>query len=106
MNNFDGMKFCIHTKSIELSNNRIADLSPLEDLTNLEDLNLSGNEISYIDGLGFLSGLRILNLSNNLIDDLEPLFRLKNLEYVDTSGNKVIGGQINILIKSGVAIDF
>jgi Leucine-rich repeat (LRR) protein len=106
INDLDGVQFCIHAKSIDLSNNRIADLSPLEALTNLEDLNLADNEISYIDGLGFLSGLRSLNLSNNLIDDIEPLFILKNLEYVDLSGNKINAAQIKKLTTSGIAVDF
>ena len=105
INDLDGVQFCIHAKSIDLSNNRIADLSPLETLTNLEDLNLSDNEISYIDSLGFLSGLRSLNLSNNLIDDLEPLFRLKNLEYIDISGNKIDPAQIKKLTASGITVD-
>lgn len=106
INDLDGVQFCIHAKSIDLSNNRIADLSPLETLTNLEDLDLSDNEISYIDSLGFLSGLRSLNLSNNLIDDIEPLFMLKHLEYIDVSGNKVDMEQINILTGSGISVDF
>jgi Leucine-rich repeat (LRR) protein len=106
INDLDGVQFCIHAKSIDLSNNRIADLSPLEALTNLEDLNLSDNEISYIDGLGFLTGLRSLNISNNLIDDLEPLFGLKNLEYIDLSGNKIDPTQITKLTCSGITVDF
>jgi Leucine-rich repeat (LRR) protein len=106
INDLDGVQFCIHAKSIDLSNNRIADLSPLESLTNLEDLNLSDNHISYIDGLGFLTGLRSLNISNNLIDDLEPLFRLTHLEYVDITGNKIGIEQINKLTGSGIAVDF
>jgi Leucine-rich repeat (LRR) protein len=105
INDLDGVQFCIHAKSIDLSNNRIADLSPLEALTSLEDLNLADNEISYIDGLGFLSGLRSLNLSNNLIDDIEPLFSLKNLEYVDISGNKIDQAQITKLTCSGITVD-
>jgi Leucine-rich repeat (LRR) protein len=105
INDLDGVQFCIHAKSIDLSNNRIADLSPLETLTNLEDLNLSDNEISYIDSIGFLSGLRSLNLSNNLIDDIEPLFGLKNLEYVDISGNKIDQALITKLTVSGITVD-
>jgi internalin A len=77
----------------------------MEALTNLEELDLSDNEISYIDGLGFLSGLKSLKLSNNMIDDIEPLFGLKNLEYVDLSGNKINAAQIKKLTTSGITVD-
>jgi len=106
INDLDGVQFCIHAKSIDLSNNRIADLSPLSGLTDLEDLNLSDNEISYLDWLITLKGLKNLNLSNNLIDDITPLFGLENLEYVDLTGNRVNPEQINILTQSGTVVEF
>jgi len=106
INDLDGVQFCIHAKSIDLSDNRIADLSPLSELVNLEELNLSDNEISFIDSLGNLTHLKSLNLSNNMVEDIEPLFELKNLEYVDLTGNAIRREQIEKLTASGITVEF
>jgi hypothetical protein len=37
IDDLDGVQFCIHAKSINVSNNRIFDLSYLSDLTQLEE---------------------------------------------------------------------
>ncbi len=102
----DGIQFCIHATSIDLSNNRITDLAPLFNLNNLEELDLSDNEIGYIDVLGNLRNLKSVLLSNNYIDDISPLFDLEKLEYTDLSGNKIDIDQINRLIEKGICVDF
>jgi Leucine-rich repeat (LRR) protein len=102
----DGAQFCIHARSMDLSDNRITDLSPLIGLNNLEELNLSYNEIGIIDELSYLKGLRTVLLSNNYIEDISPLFELENLEYVELSGNKINIDQINRLTEIGVTVDY
>ena len=47
INDLDGLQFCIQARSIDLSNNRITDLTPISQLINLEDLNLADNQIGY-----------------------------------------------------------
>lgn len=104
INDLDGVQFCINARIIDLSDNRITDLSPLIELKNLEELNLSDNQIGYIDGLSNLSNLKSVILSSNYIDDISPLFELKKLEYADLTENKLDIKQINELIKSGVTV--
>jgi Leucine-rich repeat (LRR) protein len=106
INDLDGVQFCINAKIIDVSNNRISDLTPLFGLTNLEELNLSDNQIGYIDGISNLVNLKSILLSNNYIEDISPLFELKMLEYVDLTGNKPDFKQINELIESGVTVDY
>ena len=106
INDLDGVQFCIHATTIDVSNNRISDLSPLIGLTNLEELNLSDNQIGYIDGLSNLIGLKSVLLSNNFIEDITPLFELEKLEFVDISGNKISPEQIDKLIDLGVTVTF
>jgi len=106
INDLDGVQFCIHATSIDVSDNRISDLSPLSTLTNLEELNLSDNQIGYIDGLSNLTGLKTLFISNNLIDDITPLFELEKLGYVDLSGNSINPEQIDRLTETGVTVTF
>ena len=106
INDLDGVQFCINAKTIDVSNNRISDLTPLFGLTNLEELNLSDNQIGYIDGIGNLVNMKSILLSNNYIEDISPLFELKMLEYADLTENKLDIKQINKLIESGVVVDY
>ena len=106
INDLDGVQFCINAKTIDVSNNRISDLTPIFGLTNLEELNLSDNQIGYIDGIGNLVNMKSILLSNNYIEDISPLFELKMLEYADLTENKLDIKQINKLIESGVVVDY
>jgi len=56
-----------------------------EFLPNLDEINLSNNNISYLTGLP--SSLRFLSLTNNRLGDLSSFMYLKNLESLDISGN-------------------
>jgi Leucine-rich repeat (LRR) protein len=106
LNDLDGVQYCIHARSIDVSNNRISDLSPLIGLRELEELNLSDNQVGIIDELSSLKNLKSVLLTNNYIDDISPLFELKNLEYVELSGNHIDCDQINKLSDAGVTVDF
>jgi len=105
ISDLDGAEFCVHTISMDLSGNLIADLSPLSSLHGLQELNLSGNKLSYIDALSNLQQLRSVDLSNNEIDDISPLFELAALEYADLTGNRVPQAQIRELRDLGVSVD-
>ncbi len=106
VNDLDGVQFCIHAKTIDVSDNRISDLSPLIGLNDLEELNLSDNQVGIIDELSYLKSLRSVLLSNNYINDISPLFELHDLEYVELSGNNVDIEQINQLSETGVTVEF
>ena len=106
INDLDGVQFCIHAVTIDLSDNQITDIEPLLDLTLLEELNLSDNQIGLIDGLDNLTNLKSVNLSNNHIKDISPLFELERLEYVSLEGNKVSLEQINQLMGMGVTVEY
>jgi Leucine-rich repeat (LRR) protein len=104
--NLDGIEFCIHAKTMDLSDNRITDISPLFGLTQLEELNLSDNQVQNIDTLSNLTNLKTVNLSNNQIEDISPLFELEMLTYVDLTGNEVDAEQLKQLKESGVEVDY
>lgn len=106
VNDLDGIQFCIHARAIDISNNRITDLSPLTGLKNLEELNLSDNQVGIIDDLSCLKNLKSVFLTNNYIEDISPLFELDNLEYAELSGNNIDIEQINRLSMAGVTVDF
>ena len=105
IDNLDGIEYCVHTETMDLSGNGITDLSPLWGLTMIKDLNLADNRISDIDSLCSLHNLRSVDLSNNSIVDLSPLFELEELEYVDLTGNKNSQEQLNVLMGKGVIVN-
>lgn len=102
----DGVEYCIHTVSMDLSFNRIYDLSPLAGLSSLQELNLSNNQIEYIDDISNLQQLKSIDLSNNSIDDILPLMEIEALEFADLSGNKISPDQIKDLRNIGVTVEF
>ncbi len=106
INDLYGVQFCINARTIDVSDNRISDITPLFGLTKLEELNLSENQIGYLDGIGNLVNLKSILISGNYIEDLSPLFELPMLEYADLRENRVDVEQINTLIESGVVVDF
>ena len=68
-------------------NNAISDLSPIQKLTQLTHLDLSGNDVSDVFPLSRLTALRTLRLYKNPISDISPLAGLKqlvDLELPDT----------------------
>lgn len=80
-------------KMLDLSNLGIRDLKEeapeLCQLTHLEVLNLSKNEIKKIDILGNLVALKELNLAFNHISLIKPLRHLVNLKHLDLYHNKI-----------------
>lgn len=106
IDDLDGVEYCIHTLTMDLSLNRITDVTPLSNLISLQELNLSNNKIGYIDALAFLQQLKSVDLSFNSIEDISPLFEIETLEFADLTGNKIQPGQIQELRDLGVTVDF
>ena len=106
INDLDGIQFCTHAKSIDLSDNKIIDLSLLAGLHDLEELNLSYNKIGIIDEISNLTNLKSLYLADNPIDDISPLFTLGKLEYIDLRENKIDPDQIKTLVEMGIEVDY
>lgn len=62
----------------------------VENLSNLESLNISNNKITDISFLGSLPQLKNLNLGGNQIKDASALEKSKKLETLDLSDNQVV----------------
>jgi hypothetical protein len=69
-------------QDLNLSNNQITKIEGLEKLVNLQSLDLSSNQITKIEGLDNLRKLQTLNLRNNRIKNNEGLNSLRNLQFV------------------------
>ena len=106
IDDLDGVEYCIHTLILDLSFNRITDISPLENLDRLRELNLANNQIDDIDALTNMHHLQFVDLSNNSINDVSPLLEIEKLEYAHLTGNKIPTEQINALRERGVTVDY
>ena len=80
-------------KKLDLSGSpkmpRIEDLSPLNPLTGLEELNLANNDLRDVRPLSQLTNLQSLDLSMNAIEKIAPLASLLKLKTLDLDGNMV-----------------
>ena len=68
---------------------KVESIEPLQHLTQLQTLNLSGNKISDISFLQHLTQLQTLNLWGNEISDISFLQHLTQLQTLNLSGNKI-----------------
>ncbi|MYE90638.1 leucine-rich repeat domain-containing protein [Candidatus Poribacteria bacterium] len=80
---------CVNLRVLDLSGNKIVDLSPLAGLSQLTDLNLSTNRILDLSPLAKLPSLKRLDLSYNRVSNLSPLAELPSLEWLDLSSNRI-----------------
>jgi hypothetical protein len=106
INDLEGVQFCIHTRKIDVSGNRISDISQLSGLISLEELNLSDNLVEDIDAMSNLINLKSAFLSNNKIEDISALLELGFLDYIDLTGNKISTAQIDKLTELGITVDY
>ena len=77
-------------KALYMSCSGLEDISFLAELTNLEELDISENDISDLTPLSGLKNLKYLYLYSNNISDISPLAELTNLERLDLRYNEGI----------------
>jgi internalin A len=72
-----------------LPDTQVSDLSPLKELINLQSLFLSETKVSDLESIKNLTNLKELSLDFNTISDLSPLINLHNLEILIISYTQV-----------------
>ena len=78
-------------QKIDMSNNGLADITALKDLTRLTRLNLANNRIKNMGCFGMdeaFPNLKWLDISNNKFNEW-PAFKCPKLDYLNISGNKL-----------------
>jgi len=78
-----------YLKKLDLSYNRITEISGLLNLSNLEKLNLSVNNIAEIKGIKSLVNLKEFSIYYNQISEIKGLDNLTNLQYLSLHGNQI-----------------
>lgn len=79
----------INLEVLNLSYNKIEDISMVHNLVNLKELYLSDNALTDISSLNNLTRLERLDLSRNEITDISSLENLTNLKYINLSENPI-----------------
>jgi hypothetical protein len=78
-----------HVTTLDLSNTKVSDLSPLAGLTKLSTLNLSNTQVSDLSPLAGLTELAEIGLSGTQVSDLSPLAGLTTLSTLYLDGTQV-----------------
>lgn len=89
VSNIEGIQYAVNLTSIDLSSNKIKDVSPLSNLTKVERLDLSSNPVDDISSLNNLTNLKNLFFGQSNINDISVLSNMKNLENLMIRDSKV-----------------
>lgn len=89
-------------QSLDISGNNITNISVLSELRSLKKFYAANNSISDISPLAKLDSIEYIGLRNNEISDADALFSLENLRYLHLSGNRIgdipsPGGSLKLL---------
>lgn len=85
----EGIHHCYQITVLDMSHNRIEDLSPLAELKDLHELYLDDNQLSEISDLSLLRAPALISLKHNQISDLSPLASLKTVSLLYLSHNEI-----------------
>ena len=86
----EGLQHAPNLRLLNLSINRISDLTPLANLHSLEELELDRNIIKDISPIAELTNLLVLTLRRNLITNVEALSGLTNLRALAIEENLIM----------------
>ena len=87
--------------TLTASNQRIADLTGLENAVSLTRLTLSNNEIMNVVPLAGLTHLTTLDLRNNQITNVSPLAGLTHLTTLNLTGNDISNPEVLTTLEQG-----
>ena len=76
-------------ETFDLSETQVADVTPLQGLTNLQQLDLSETQVADVTPLQGLTNLQWLYLLSTQVADVTPLQGLTNLEELFLDGTQV-----------------
>ncbi|XP_076458141.1 uncharacterized protein LOC143291891 [Babylonia areolata] len=80
---------CVSLTSLDLSNNRLTNLSAISYLPNLEELFAAGNGLQKLTDLHRCKKLTEIDLSRNRLSDLSAISGLPALQILDVSDNQL-----------------
>ena len=96
-----GIQFATNLNRLELAGNQISDLSPVSGLINLQTLRLDDNAVSDLGPIAGLTQLKRIDIDDNAVSDLGPLAGLISLQGLRFELNNIsdispLAGLINL----------
>ena len=96
-----GIQFATNLNRLELAGNQISDLTPVAGLINLQTLRLDDNAVSDLGPLAGLTQLKRIDIDDNAVSDLGPLAGLISLQGLRFELNNIsdispLAGLINL----------
>ncbi len=104
-----GIEQLTQLEVLDLYGNEIRDLSPLAELRRLRYLDLGSNRVEEVSPLASLKSLQVLLLADNGVTEVSALAGLDSLQSVDLTGNplsEAAQAQVAALGERGVTVDF
>ena len=95
----DPLQYVTGLKTLVLNSNSILDLTPLEGLVSLERLRLNQNAIESTRPLSYMTRLVELEMSENLVSSLRGLASMTSLVSLDLSKNSIEDWEIEHLTR-------
>ncbi len=83
----EGMGQLPALKNLNLSHNKVSDLSPLAEVKGLEVLYATNNLIESVDALESLPELNAISLRSNQLSDVDAFYTLPQLKKLYVQGN-------------------
>ena len=84
-----GLEHLVNITELDLTQNQVTDLSPIASLTKLTSLDLAQNDITDISPLTSLTNLTFLRIQDNLVTDISPLAGLTKLTELNLWTNEI-----------------
>lgn len=79
----------LNLTALSARDNQIRDLAPLAEMTSLTELDVRGNQINSIAEIASLPGLRKLNVRDNQLADVQGVEQLTRLTELNIRGNRI-----------------
>ena len=84
-----GLEHLVNITELDLTQNQVTALSPIASLTKLTSLDLAQNDITDISPLTSLTNLTFLRIQDNLVTDISPLAGLTKLTELNLWTNEI-----------------
>ena len=89
VSDLSGLEHLVNITELDLTQNQVTDLSPIASLTKLTSLELAQNDITDISPLTSLTNLTFLRIQDNLVTDISPLAGLTKLTELNLWTNEI-----------------
>jgi len=89
LTNLSGLEESTKLEDLDANDNKLVSIKAIKNLTSLERLELSGNKLTTLSGITKLTNLKVLFIEVNQLTSLSGIENLIKLESLDVYGNKL-----------------